>query len=58
MDFSNISIFGDFNRDWYALISPYYINMMIIAAFISPFIGLVIFAIKNSFNIWRIKSAC
>jgi len=58
MDFKNISIFGDFNVDWYALVSPYYLNMIIIASFISPFIGLIIFSFKSCFLHWRIKSQC
>lgn len=58
MDFSRISIFSDFTSDWYALISPYYVTMMIIASFISPIIGLIVFAFKSCFNQWRVKKMC
>ena len=29
IDFNNLSIFSDFSGDWYALVSPYYINFLI-----------------------------
>lgn len=58
MDFSSISIFSDFTVDWYALISPYYITMVIIGSFISPLIGLIIFSLKSCFNNWRIQKMC
>jgi hypothetical protein len=58
MDFSRISIFSDFTADWYALISPYYVTMMIIAAFISPVVGLIVFALKSCFNQWRVRRMC
>ena len=58
MDFSKISIFTDFTVDWYALITPYYVNMMIIASFISPVIGLVVFSLKNCMLHWKVKKMC
>lgn len=58
MDFSRMSIFSDFTIDWYALVSPYYVNMMIIAGFFSPVIGLFVFSLKNCFNQWRIRRMC
>ncbi len=58
MDFSQISIFSDFTTDWYALISPYYVNFIIIGCFISPVIGLVIFSLKNCMKHSKIKSQC
>jgi hypothetical protein len=58
MDFSRMSIFSDFTSDWYALVSPYYVTMMIIAAFISPIMGLLVFALKNCVNQWRVRRMC
>ncbi len=58
MDFSNMSIFSDFTSDWYALVSPYYVTMMIIASFISPIIGLIVFAIKSCLNQWKVRRMC
>jgi hypothetical protein len=58
MDFSKMSIFNDFTTDWYALVSPYYLNMVIISAFISPIIGIFITALKNCLTQWSVKSMC
>jgi len=58
INYSNVSLFEDFNPDWYALISPYYINFLIIGCFVSPFIGLLVFAIKNCIKHWSVKSKC
>lgn len=58
MDFSRMSVFDDFTSDWYALISPYYVNMMIIAAFISPVVGLGVFALKSCFKQWKVRRMC
>lgn len=58
MDFNNLSVFSDFTDDWYALISPYYITMMIIACFISPFIGLLVMSMKRCIKNMRLKSRC
>jgi hypothetical protein len=57
LDFNQISIFKDFTTDWYAVISPYYLNMIIIAS-ISPIIGLIIAGLKYGFKHWRIRSKC
>ena len=58
MDFNNISIFSDFSSDWYALVSPYYVNMLIIASFISPIIGLIVMSIKSCLNQWKVRRMC
>lgn len=58
MDFNNMSIFSDFSSDWYALVSPYYVNMLIIASFISPIIGLVVMSIKSCLNQWKVRRMC
>lgn len=58
MDFNNMSIFSDFSSDWYALVSPYYVNMLIIASFISPIIGLIVMSIKSCLNQWKVRRMC
>ena len=58
IDSDNLSIFDDFTTDWYALISPYYVNFMIIGCLITPLIGLVVFSFKHCFKMSRIKSKC
>jgi len=58
MNFSQMSIFSDFSTDWYAMISPYYMTIIIISSFISPVISISIFALKNCFIQWRLKSRC
>lgn len=58
IDFSQLSIFSDFTPDWYALVSPYYLNFLIIGCFISPFAGLLAFSLKHCFRMGRIRSAC
>jgi hypothetical protein len=58
MNFSQMSIFNDFSIDWYAMISPYYMNIIIISSFISPIISVSIFAMKNCFTHWRLKNKC
>jgi hypothetical protein len=61
IDFINskqLSIFSDFTTDWYAIISPYYTTIIIISSFISPIISVSIFAVRNCFIEWRLKSKC
>ncbi|CAM5999760.1 unnamed protein product [Sphagnum balticum] len=58
MDFTQMSIFSDFTPNWYALVSPYYLNMIIIAALVSPFVSLVVFALKHYFTHWKVRRAC
>ena len=58
IDYNKLSIFSDFNSDWYALISPYYVNFMIIGLFISPLLSLIVFSFKHCFKLWRIESNC
>ena len=58
IDFENVSIFSDFDSDWYAIVSPYYTTMIIIAAFISPLAGLIVFAIKSCIKHWWVESKC
>lgn len=58
MDMSKISIFGDFSLDWYAMISPYYVNMVIIASFVSPVIGYFVTALKACILRWKMKRMC
>jgi len=58
MDFTQMAIFSDFNSNWYAFVAPYYLNIIIIASFVSPIIGLIIFALKDWFLRWRLKNIC
>ena len=58
MDMTKISIFGDFSLDWYAMVSPYYVNMVIIAAFVSPVIGYFVTALKSCLLKWKIRRMC
>ncbi len=58
MNFDKMSIFKDFTTDWYALISPYYVTMMIIATLVSPLIGLIVFALKSCLLKWKVKKMC
>jgi hypothetical protein len=58
MDMSKISIFGDFSLDWYAMVSPYYVNMVIIAAFVSPVIGYFVTALKSCLLKWKVRRMC
>lgn len=53
IDLNKISVFRDFDRDWYAIVSPYYINFFIISA-VSPLIQLVVTFLKRKFVDWRI----
>lgn len=57
LDINKISVFNDFDRDWYAIVSPYYINFFIISA-ISPLIQLVVTFIKRKFVDWKIQKMC
>lgn len=50
----NVTIFKDFDKDWYAVISPYYTMFFVVAA-ISPVIQLVVFSLKRKFVMWRVK---
>ena len=58
IDFNNVSIFEDFDSDWYAIVSPYYTTMLIIASFISPVLGVIVFAIKSCIKHWRVSKKC
>jgi hypothetical protein len=58
MDFTQIAVFSDFTSNWYAFIAPYYLNILIIASFVSPLIGLAWFALRDWFMRWRLKHAC
>ena len=57
INFDTVSIFKDFDRDWFAIISPYYTNFFIIGA-ISPLIQLVVFKIKRTVAIWLTSRKC
>lgn len=57
VDFTNLSIFKDFTADWFAMISPYYTNMIIIGC-ISPLIGIVIAALLYCITKIRVRSMC
>lgn len=60
IDFINVekvSIFKDFDKNWFAVISPYYTNFFIIAS-ISPLIEIVVYTIKRRFVLWRLRSKC
>ena len=54
INFDNVTIFSDFDSNWYAVISPYYTTFFIFAA-ISPLIQLVVFMLKRRFVLWRVK---
>lgn len=58
IDYSQLSIFSDFTPDWYALIAPYYVNFIIVGCFVSPLAGLVVFALKHCFKMWRLEANC
>lgn len=57
IDFNNVTVFKDFDTDWYAVISPYYTMFFLVAA-ASPLIQLFAFYIKRTFVNWRIKKMC
>lgn len=58
MDFSQMSVFDDFTVDWYAMISPYYLNMIIISSFLSPVISLIMFSFKHCLTLRKVKKLC
>ena len=57
IDLNKLSIFSDFDRDWFAIISPYYTNFFIISA-ILPVIQLFVFYLKRSILIWWVRRKC
>ena len=57
IDFSRVSIFKDFDVNWFAVISPYYTNFFIIAC-LTPIAQLMIFCIRRCFRNWRVKRKC
>lgn len=57
IDFDNVTIFKDFDTDWYAVISPYYTTFFIVSA-LSPLIQLAVFAIKRRLVNWRVTNMC
>lgn len=57
INFEKISIFRDFDRNWFAVISPYYTNFFIIAT-ISPLIQITVYFFKRRFVLWRLRSKC
>lgn len=57
IDFSRVSIFKDFDVNWFAVISPYYTNFFIIAC-LTPIAQLMFFCIRRCFRNWRTKRKC
>lgn len=57
IDFKNVAVFKDYNRDWYAIVAPYYITFLIIAM-VSPVINYFTSCLWSCWISWRIKSAC
>lgn len=57
INFAEVKIFKDFTSDWYALISPYYLNIILIVL-ISPLVSLGIASIWNCFTHYRVRKAC
>lgn len=57
INFDTVAIFKDFDRDWYAIISPYYTNFFIIGS-ITPLIQLFVFFIKRRIAIWLTVRKC
>mgnify|MGYP006869357191 CR=1 FL=1 len=57
IDFTKVSIFKDYTIDWYAVVSPYYMNFLIIAI-VSPIINLIVNCLLDCFLKWRVKRAC
>jgi len=57
IDFSKVAIFKDFDTDWYAVVSPYYMTFLIIAS-LSPLINLFVYYISNCFMHWSVRRAC
>ena len=55
---SSMSAFNDFNTDWYAMVSPYYLNLIIISTFISPVISLIISCLKHFWTHRKVKNLC
>lgn len=53
-----MSVFDDFTVDWYAMISPYYLNMIIISSFLSPVISLIMFSFKHCLTLRKVKKLC
>ena len=57
IDFNNVAVFKDYNRDWFAIVAPYYMTFLIIAI-ISPIINLFTSCLWSSWTKCRIQSAC
>lgn len=58
INFDTLTIFKDFDRDWYAIISPYYTNFFIIGS-VMPLIQLFVFAVvKRKIALWLTKRKC
>lgn len=57
INFETVAIFEDFDRDWFAVISPYYTNFFIIGA-ISPLIQFVVFYFKRKFALYLTRRHC
>ena len=57
IDFSRVSVFKDYDVDWYAVVAPYYINFMIIAI-IGPIISLITYSISNCLTYRKVRKAC
>ena len=57
IDFKKVSIFKDYDRDWYAVVGPYYMNFLIIAI-ISPLINIFITCVTGCLRNWKVKRAC
>ena len=53
----SVSIFSDFNTDWYAIISPYYMNFLIVALVATP-ISLLVFWLKDKYINWSVRRDC
>ena len=54
IDVAKIAIFSDFDRDWYAILGPYYITFFIILC-ILPFGSLTAFILKYCGINWWVK---
>ena len=57
IDFNRLSIFTDFDRDWFAVISPYYTNFFIISALL-PILQLLLFYVKRCLITCWVRRKC
>lgn len=57
IDFDSLAIFKDFDRNWFAIISPYYTNFFIIAC-LTPFIQVIVFCLRRCLLNWWVKRKC